>query len=109
MLGAGVFGTVVGDVCSHHFGQGPSALALTFVLVSLLVATKSRSAADFAVYWCAVALARTAGTCAGDWFAENRILHIGLPVSTLMTGLTFVAILVAWRSPHLKNRVATGA
>ncbi len=102
MLGAGVFGTVVGDVCSHHFGQGPAAIGLTILLVGLLLATKSRNANSIPVYWCAVSLARTAGTCIGDWCAENKSLHIGLPVSTLLTGTAFVAILLIWRSPGLQ-------
>jgi len=97
MLAAGVFGTVAGDICSHHFGQGPASIGLSVMLASLLVATRSRVSSDIAAYWCAVSLARSAGTCIGDWSAENRILHIGLPVSTLLTGTLFVAILIVWR------------
>ena len=98
MLAAGVFGTVVGDVCSHRFGQGPAAIGLGVLLVALLVTAKSRAASRVAVYWSAVALARTAGTCMGDWFAESKKLHVGLPLSTLLTGTAFVAILTLWRS-----------
>jgi uncharacterized membrane-anchored protein len=98
MLGAGVFGTVLGDICSHRFGQGPAAIGLTAMLVVLLAAAKSRVATHVAAYWCAVALARTAGTCIGDWLAENKSLHIGLPVSTLLTGTAFIVILTCWRS-----------
>jgi len=42
------------------------------------------------------ALARTAGTCMGDWLAENRMLHLGLPLSTGLTGAAFVTILTLW-------------
>ena len=103
MLAAGVFGTVAGDICSHRFGQGPAATGLSLMLLLLLTATKSRVATSVAAYWCAVALARTAGTCIGDWLAENKRLHIGLPISTLLTGAFFVAILLVWRS---RNREA---
>jgi uncharacterized membrane-anchored protein len=106
MLGAGVFGTVVGDICSHHFGKGPASIGLGLMLVILLATAKSHVAIRVAVYWSAVALARTAGTCIGDWFAENRILHIGLPLSTLLTGTAFVAILTVWRSAHRDARAA---
>ena len=106
MLGAGVFGTVVGDICSHHFGKGPASIGLGLMLVILLAAAKSHVANRVAVYWCAVALARTAGTCIGDWFAENRILHIGLPLSTLLTGTAFVAILTFWHSARRDARAA---
>ncbi len=97
MLAAGVFGTVVGDICSHRFGQGPASIALILMLAVLLAVAGSRVATGVAAYWCAVALARTAGTCIGDWLAENRILHLGLPFSTLLTGTAFVAILTFWR------------
>ena len=97
MLGAGVFGTVLGDICSHHFGQGASSVILGLALVILLATTAGKAASQVALYWCTIALARTAGTCMGDWFAENRILNIGLPLSTLLTGAAFVAILALWR------------
>ncbi len=99
MLAAGVFGTITGDICSHRFGQGPASLVLAATLVILLAAAKSH-AASVAVYWCAVALARTAGTCIGDWCAENTLLHVGLPLSTLLTGTAFVGVLAIWRSPR---------
>jgi uncharacterized membrane-anchored protein len=98
MLAAGVFGTVAGDVCSHHFGQGPSAITLGLVFALLVFFTQARVVTSVPLYWCIVAVARTAGTCMGDWFAENRMLHLGLPLSTLMTGAAFVAILTVWRS-----------
>jgi uncharacterized membrane-anchored protein len=97
MLSAGVFGTVVGDICAHHFGQGPASAGLGLLLAALLAAGKSRVSTQLAAYWCTVALARTAGTCMGDWLAENKVLHIGLPLSTLLTGTAFVAILALWR------------
>ena len=104
MLAAGVFGTVVGDVCSHQFGQGPAAIGLGLLLVVLLGVAKSRAARSVVVYWCAVSFARTAGTCVGDWCAENKILHIGLPLSTLLTGTAFVAVLSVWRSANRGKR-----
>ena len=104
MLAAGVFGTVVGDICSHRFGQGPASIALIMTLAVLLAVAGSRVATGLAAYWCAVALARTAGTCIGDWLAENRILHLGLPLSTLLTGTAFVAILTFWRGARRDAR-----
>ncbi len=104
MLAAGVFGTVVGDICSHRFGQGPASIGLILMLAVLLAVAGSRVATGVAAYWCAVALARTAGTCIGDWLAENRILHLGLPFSTLLTGTAFVAILALWRGARRDAR-----
>jgi uncharacterized membrane-anchored protein len=106
MLAAGVFGTVTGDLCAHHVGQGPASVGLTVTLAILLGAAGSRPAGRAAIYWCAVALARTAGTCIGDWLAENRILHLGLPLSTLLTGCAFVAVLALWRGSRRQARAA---
>ncbi len=104
MLGAGVFGTVAGDMCSHHAGQAPAAIGLGLVLVVLLATAKQRAGTLLAVYWCAVALARTAGTCMGDWLAENRMLHLGLPLSTGLTGAAFVTILTVWPGTRREAR-----
>jgi MYXO-CTERM domain-containing protein len=94
MLTAGVLGTVLGDVCEHSAGDGPAAVALAAVLAVVLW-WRRRSVGPF--YWLIVAVARTAGTAIGDWLAEDRTLNIGLPFSTLITGLLFVGLLYLWR------------
>jgi uncharacterized membrane-anchored protein len=53
--------------------------------------------AGIGLYWLTVATARTAGTAIGDWLAENKIMSIGLPISTLLTGCVFVAVLMLWQ------------
>jgi uncharacterized membrane-anchored protein len=98
MLTAGVFGTVVGDICSHAVGEGVASLILAALLFVVLLAGRGRAAQVIPLYWTTVAVARTAGTAMGDWLAENKLLPIGLPLSTLITGIAFVAVLVLWRS-----------
>jgi uncharacterized membrane-anchored protein len=97
MLSAGVFGTVLGDICEDRFGEGISAIALTAILGIVLVMGFRRATQFIAVYWTVVAVARTAGTAIGDWIAENQILHIGLSVSTLLSAIAFVGVLLFWR------------
>jgi uncharacterized membrane-anchored protein len=77
------------------------------MLLLLLTAAKYRVRESIAVYWCAVASARTAGTCIGDWLAENKTLHIGLPASTLLTGAFFITLLLVWRSKDREARAAS--
>ena len=98
MLTAGVFGTVAGDICEHAIGEGVASVVLTALLLGVLLAGWQRASQIVAIYWATVAVARTTGTAIGDWLAENKILHIGLSLSTLITGLGFVAVLVLWRS-----------
>lgn len=98
MLTAGVFGTVVGDICEHAMGEGVASVVLTALLLGVLLAGWQRATQIIAIYWATVAVARTTGTAIGDWLAENKILHIGLSFATLITGIAFVAVLVVWRS-----------
>jgi len=98
MLLAGVFGTVLGDVVSHYYSQANASLGLGLLLAVILVGRGQGVVAAIPGYWLTVSVARTAGTAMGDWLAENKILDIGLSVSTLITGAVFVGILVLWRS-----------
>jgi uncharacterized membrane-anchored protein len=103
MLSAGVFGTVVGDICEHVMGEGVAAVVLSLVLLAVLMTGRKRAGDQIGVYWVTVAIARTAGTAIGDWFAENKILNIGLPLCTLFSGVAFVAVLVFWRNRRAAN------
>ena len=96
MLTAGVLGTVLGDDCSHLIGQGAASVALG-TLLGIALMLPQGGAASIGAYWTTVAIARTAGTAIGDWLAEGKLLNIGLPASTALSGITFVAILMIWR------------
>ena len=98
MLFAGVFGTVLGDVCSHYYTEAHAAIGLGLLLAVILLGRWQGVVAASPGYWLTVSVARTAGTAMGDWLAENKIFDIGLTVSTFITGLVFVGILVMWRS-----------
>lgn len=103
MLFAGVFGTVLGDVCSHYYTEANASLGLGLILAVILLGRWQGIVAAIPGYWLTVSVARTAGTAMGDWLAENKIFDIGLSVSTLITGCVFVGILLLWRSaPRLK-------
>ena len=99
MLTAGVFGTVLGDYSQKILGLGTASIVLTVILVAtlLLVYAKPIMRAAYA-YWLAIGVARTTGTAIGDWLADSKLLKLGLPLSTVLTGLTFIAVLVAWRN-----------
>jgi uncharacterized membrane-anchored protein len=105
MLTAGVFGTVMGDICEHTVGEGVACIALSALLFAVLITGRGRGAQSIPLYWSTIAVARTAGTAIGDWLAENKFLNIGLPLSTLATGMFFVTVLVFWRT---RTREARG-
>ena len=106
MLAAGVFGTVLGDVCSHEIGGGMASIVLSALLLVTLLVGRTGLLQTLYFYWLAVAVARTAGTAVGDWLAESRDLNIGLPLCTVLTGLAFVGVLFVWRSRAEPQAVA---
>jgi len=54
-------------------------------------------------YWLVIAVARTTGTAIGDWIAENKIFKLGLPLTTLLTGLAFLSVVLMWRNRAQRN------
>ena len=91
MLGAGIFGTILGDVCSKAVG-GSLASASLFALFIGALTLRRRCSASVLGFWLVVAVARTAGTAMGDWLAEDKLLDLGLPLATLVSGICFTAI-----------------
>jgi uncharacterized membrane-anchored protein len=98
MLVAGALGTVLGDFCSYDLGLGNlgAALALGALLVCLFAWGRNGRLAALGLYWLTVVVIRSAGTAAGDLLAHGVF---GLPLSTLVSGLAFVALLNTWRAP----------
>ena len=103
MLVAGTLGTVMGDYVSHnlHLGDLWGSVALSVPLLVLFAIGSRGLIWSLPFYWVTVVMVRAAGTLVGDYFAGRKML--GLPLSTLVTGVVFVGLLVAWR----ERRVAT--
>jgi uncharacterized membrane-anchored protein len=55
-------------------------------------------------YWLTVVTVRAAGTAVGDFFSGRNML--GLPLSTFVTGVLFVALLVIWKQQRRSDPVA---
>ena len=103
MLVAGTLGTVMGDYVSHnlHLGDLWGSVALSVPLLVLFAIGSRGLIRWLPFYWVTVVMVRAAGTLVGDYFAGRKML--GLPLSTLVTGVVFVGLLVVWR----ERRVAT--
>lgn len=104
MLAAGVFGTAAGDAILHAFGGAPgiggvyASVLLATILGLLLLFGRGGRIQMLYYTWLTICVARTMGTAVADMLAENESLNIGLTVSTLCTGIVFVAVLVMWKS-----------
>jgi uncharacterized membrane-anchored protein len=98
MFIAGTLGTVIGDYCSHnlHLGDAWASLLLGSILAALFVTARGRLL-SLSFYWPTIVAVRAAGTVVGDLLAGRQML--GLPTSTLLTGILFVALLAAWKEP----------
>ena len=99
MFIAGALGTVIGDYCSHdlHLGDGGASLLLTPVLALLFVTARNGLLRSLPYYWLTIVAVRAAGTAVGDLVAGRNLL--GLPLSTLVTGVLFIALLAIWIEP----------
>jgi uncharacterized membrane-anchored protein len=91
MMVAGVLGTVGGDLAAFRTGlTAPGATVVFFALAAIFMRIVGVRAlvVSAVAYWTAVGLLRTGGTAGGDSLAHA----IGLPWSTLATGIVFVAL-----------------
>ena len=97
MLLAGTLGTVLGDYVSHNLrlGDALAALALGLPLALLFIVGSRGLLWSLPFYWLTIVLVRAAGTSAGDFLAGRNML--GLPLSTVVSGLAFVALLLLWK------------
>jgi uncharacterized membrane-anchored protein len=97
MLVAGTLGTVAGDFSSFNSGLGLArATVMLCVLLGAWFIFGRGLLRSTPFYWFSIVLVRTAGTAAGDYLA-NRSLGLGLPLSTLCTGLLLVITLMLWK------------
>jgi uncharacterized membrane-anchored protein len=99
MFIAGSLGTVIGDYCSHNLqlGDGGASLLLAPIVVLLFAMARNGSLRSLPYYWVTIVAVRAAGTAVGDFIASRNML--GLPISTLVTGGLFVALLAIWNEP----------
>lgn len=104
MFVAGTLGTVIGDYCSHNLrlDDGGAAILLSPIVALLFVAGRDGRLLLLPLYWSLVVAIRAAGTAVGDYISGRGML--GLPFSTLVTGLLFVALLVIWKEPQRPER-----
>jgi uncharacterized membrane-anchored protein len=106
MLLAGTLGTIMGDYFSHNLqlGDAVGAIVLTAILAAMFAAGSKGLIWSLPFYWATIVMVRAAGTDVGDFLAGRHML--GLALSTLLTGLAFVALLVVWRDPRTEPATA---
>ena len=106
MLLAGTLGTVMGDYFSHNLqlGDAVGAIVLTAILAAMFAVGSKDLIWSLPFYWATIVMVRTAGTDVGDFLAGRHIL--GLPLSTLVTGLAFVALLQLWTDRRTQRATA---
>lgn len=114
MLLAGTLGTVGGDLVADSFGLGTASVVFLATFAILVALRDNPIFSGKAGYWLAIAAGRTMGTDVGDFLAAVRGLGLGLPRSTLLTGMVFALTVILWRdrgSPLIiwRNRVEKSA
>jgi hypothetical protein len=76
-------------------GRAAASILLSPILGLLFVVARGGLLGSLWFYWLTVAMVRAAGTAVGDLVASRGML--GLPLSTLVTGVIFVGLLIAWK------------
>ena len=106
MFIAGTLGTVMGDFCSHNLRLDDTGAALLLSpIVALLFLIGQRGMLQLLpFYWLTVVAIRAAGTAVGDLVSGRNML--GLPLSTALTGILFVALLLIWKEQAKEERIA---
>jgi uncharacterized membrane-anchored protein len=109
MLIAGTLGTVMGDYFSHNLkpGDGLASIALGAPLALLFIVGSRGPIWSLPFYWVTIVAVRAAGTAVGDLTASRGML--GLPLSTAVTGIVFVALLLVWRGPRPSTAPVLGS
>jgi uncharacterized membrane-anchored protein len=96
MFIAGTLGTVIGDFCAHTGLDDAGAAALLSPIVAILFLVGRQGPLRWLpFYWLTVVAIRAAGTSVGDTISGRHML--GLPLSTAVTGILFVALLAIWK------------
>lgn len=105
MFLAGTVGTVAGDYASYglKLGNLKAALAIGAVVAVAFFFGRNGLQTKYAYYWMTIALIRSAGTAAGDYFAHKVF---GLSLSTAVSGLIFVALVYFWNEKHCVGNTA---
>jgi uncharacterized membrane-anchored protein len=105
MFLAGTLGTEAGDYSSHNLKLGDAGAALLLSPMVALMLGRGGRLLLLPVYWTTVVMIRAAGTAVGDFLAGRHML--GLPLSTLLTGLVLIAVLVVWKVPAAPDQDRT--
>jgi uncharacterized membrane-anchored protein len=97
MFIAGTLGTVIGDFSSHNMGldDARASALLSPIVAALFLIGRRGPLRLLPFYWLTVVAIRAAGTSVGDFISGRHML--GLPLSTAVTGILFVALLVVWK------------
>lgn len=104
----GELGTEIGDYCSHNLklDDGGAAILLSPIVLLLFVLGRGGRLLLLPVYWTIVVMIRAAGTAVGDYLSSRHML--GLPLSTTVTGIVFVALLIVWKQASQPDKSQVG-
>ena len=106
MLLAGTLGTVMGDYFSHNLqlGDAVGAIMLTAILAAMFAIGSKGLIWSLPFYWATIVMIRAAGTDVGDFFADRHMF--GLPLSTTIDRVAFVALLLLWTDRRRQHATA---
>jgi uncharacterized membrane-anchored protein len=101
MIVASTLGAAGADFCAITLGVG-TVLSVVIISATVLVLLylQRRSRPDrLHAFWLTTTLVRSDGIVIGDLLVKGPHLHLGLAMSSLLTGLVLLGLLIFWRAP----------
>jgi uncharacterized membrane-anchored protein len=102
MIVASTLGAAGADLCAITFGVGTvCSIILISAVVAVLLHLQRRSRPNrLHAFWLTTTLVRADAVVIGDLMATGPHIHLGLALSTLLTGLIVLGLMSFWRAPN---------
>jgi uncharacterized membrane-anchored protein len=101
MIVASTMGSAAEDLLSLSVGAGTvvSTVLFSAMVVGLLLLQRRSRPHRLHAFWLTTILARADGVAIGDLLSKGPHLHVGLGLSTLLSGCVAIGLLLFWRQP----------
>jgi uncharacterized membrane-anchored protein len=101
MIVASTLGAAGADFCAITLGVGTvlSVVIISAAVLALLYLQRRSRPNRLHAFWLTTTLVRSDGIVIGDLLVKGPHLHLGLAMSSLLTGLVLFGLLIFWRAP----------
>ena len=101
LIVASTLGAAAADLCAITIGAGTVLSAVLFSLAIMLLLQLQRRSRPHRLhaFWLTTILVRADGVALGDLVNKGPYLHLGLGLSTFLSGCVAIGLMTFWRQP----------